>query len=91
MTSDTLLKTEFLSTDVQMKRDIDLVREILPRLEDGSVQQRQWLIDGSMEGYSNVEIWHPVKIMRVGLPFGALAVAGHWSRGTGTQVMVSNA
>ena len=62
--SDTLLKTESLLTDVQMKRDIDLVREILLKLEDGSAQQRQWLNDGSIEGYSNVEVWHHVKIMR---------------------------
>lgn len=47
-----------------MKRDWDLVREILLKHEDGSVQERQWLADGSIEGYSCVEVWHHVKIMQ---------------------------
>ena len=51
-----------------MKRDMDLVREILLKLEDGSVKGRQWLQHGVIEGEPNVKVWHHVKIMdEVGL------------------------
>lgn len=47
-----------------MKRDMDLVREILLKLEDGSVKGRQWLDDQSIKGYSRIQVWHHVKIMQ---------------------------
>ena len=46
-----------------MKRDTDLVRSILLKLEEGKVRERKWLEDGVIEGYSAREIWNHVKIM----------------------------
>ena len=46
-----------------MKRDMDLVRSILFKLEEGKAGEREWLEDGVIEGYSAREIWYHVKIM----------------------------
>jgi len=35
-----------------MKRDMDLVRSILLRLEEGKVDEQKWLEDDVIEGYS---------------------------------------